>query len=147
MAELKQGKTQSKDKKRAAPGTKGTGDYFRVEIRPSQQFMSFRTQDVGDPGGLLRVTGRRSSGSWDTQAWLVSKTLAHAEGSTLIPDSQDAKNLFDELGSEPKHKKGDVFIAKDRPNIPDWAKPTAAQKQARTTNIKKAQASRNKDEH
>lgn len=142
MAELKQGKTKSRDKRRAAPGAKGTGDYFRVVVRPSQQFMSFRTQDVGDPGGLLRVTGRRSSGSWDTQAWLVSKTMAHTEGSTLIPDSPDAKNLFEELGSEPEHKKGDIFIAKDRLNIPEWAKPTAAQKRSQDENIKKAQSTR-----
>ena len=48
------------------------------------------------------------------------------------------------LGSEPKHVKGDVFKAKDRPNVPEREKPTTAQQKARSTNIKKAQAARNR---
>jgi hypothetical protein len=37
---------------------------------------------------------------------------------------------------------GDVFAAKDRPNILEREKPTAARQRARTENIKKAQAAR-----
>lgn len=40
------------------------------------------------------------------------------------------------------HVKGDVFEAKDRPNIPERKKPTAAQTKARLENIKKAQEAR-----
>ena len=54
----------------------------------------------------------------------------------------DARELFAKLGSEPRHVKGDVFEAKDRPNVPEREKPTAAQQRARSTNIKKAQAAR-----
>jgi hypothetical protein len=40
------------------------------------------------------------------------------------------------------HVVGDRFKAKDRPNVPERAKPTPAQKRARSRNIKKAQAAR-----
>jgi hypothetical protein len=39
-------------------------------------------------------------------------------------------------------KQGDVFEANPRPNIPEREKPTPAQRRARRTNIKKAQAAR-----
>lgn len=133
---------QPEGRSRAKPGTKGTGNYFRIVVRPKGQFKSFRNQDVGKPGGLQRVAGRRSSGSWDTQAWLISKDDAHIEDADLIADSQDAKNLLKTLGSKPVHKKGDVFSAKDRPNVPEKTKPTTAQKRAQSENIRKAQAAR-----
>lgn len=135
---------QPEGKGRAEPGTTGEGDYYRIVVRPKQQFTSFRTQDVGDPGGLQRVTGRRSSGSWATQAWLVSKDYAHVEGDTLVADSDEAKDLLESLGSQPVHEKGDIFTAKDRKNVPEKDKPTPAQRKAQQENIKKAQAARHK---
>ena len=128
--------------KRARPGTKGEGEFYRIELRPKSAFVTFRNQDVGKPGGLERIAGKRSSGSWATQAWLVSKDDAHLENDKLIPDSKDAKDLLKKLGSEPQHKKGDIFTAKDRRNVPEREKPTAAQRKARSENIKKAQAAR-----
>jgi hypothetical protein len=74
--------------------------------------------------------------------WLISKQDAHIEGDTLIPDTADAKNLIESLGSTPKHVKEDVFEAKDRPNVPESEKPTEAQQRARLENIKKAQQAR-----
>ncbi|HEX4774893.1 MAG TPA: hypothetical protein VH234_05230 [Candidatus Saccharimonadales bacterium] len=133
---------QPEGRKRAKPGTKGTGDYFRIVVRPKEQFTSFRNHDVGKPGGLQRVAGHRSSGSWSTQAWLISKDNAHIKNNQLIADSKDAKDLLSTLSSKPVHEKGDVFIAKDRRNVPEKEKPTPAQKRARATNIKKAQAAR-----
>lgn len=129
-------------KKRAGPGTKGTGEYFRIIVRPKGQFKSFRMQDVGEPGGLERLAGHRSSGSWATHAWLISKDKAHIEGDKLIADDKDAKNLLKSLGSTPVHTKGDIFKAKDRKNVAEKSKPTAAQKKAWAANIKKAQAAR-----
>ncbi len=99
----------------AKPGTKGRGDYYRIVVRPSEQFTIFRTQDVGQPGKLQRLAGKRRSGTWATQAWLVSKGAAHVEGNRLIADSKDAKDLLSKLGSEPVQEKGDVFAAKDQP--------------------------------
>ena len=133
---------RTEGKKRAKPGTKGEGVYYRIVLRAKEQFTTFRYQDVGEKGHIMRLAGQRSSGSWDTQAWLISKADAHMEGDTLIPDTDDAKKLIESLGSKPKHGKGDVFEAKDRPNIPESAKPTEAQKRARLANIMKAQEAR-----
>lgn len=135
---------QPEGRSRAKPGTKGGGSYFRIVVRPKQQFTTFRYQDVGKPGGLQRLSGKRSSGSWSTQAWLISKNMAHIDGDILVADAQDAKDLLSKLGSRPVHKKGDIFTAKDRRNVPEREKPTAAQKRAQSENIKKAQAARRK---
>jgi hypothetical protein len=144
MSSRQHSRSQPEGRARAKPGTRGGGNYYRVVVRDKAQFTSFRNQDVGKPGGLQRIAGHRSSGSWDTQAWLISKDDAHISGDSLIADSKDAKGLLEKLGSKPKHDKGDIFTAKDRPDVPETAKPTTAQKRARSTNIKKAQAARHK---
>ena len=133
---------EPKRRKRAKPGTKGEGEYFRINVRAKEEFTSFRYQDVGEKGHILRLAGRRSSGSWDTQVWLISKEDAHLEGDTLVADTEDARSLIESLGSKPKHVKEDVFEAKDRPNVPERKKPTDAQQKARLENIKKAQQTR-----
>ena len=133
---------QPEGRQRAKPGTKGEGDYFRIVVRPKDNFTTFRYHDVGEKGHILRLAGKRSSGSWDTQTWLISKNDAHLEGDTLVPDSDDARKLIDTLGSRPRHVKGDIFEAKDRMNVPESKKPTEAQQRARLENIKKAQQAR-----
>lgn len=97
---------------RAKSGVRGEGDYYRIILRPSKQFRVFRTQDVGKPG----LAGKRTGGSWVTQAWLVSKSGAHVEGRRLIADNKDVSDLIRRLGSEPMLEKGDIFTAKDRSN-------------------------------
>jgi hypothetical protein len=136
---------QPEGRKRAKPGTTGQGDFYRIELRPKSEFTSFRNQDVGDQGHLERVAGHRSSGSWATHAWLVSKQDAHVEGDELVADHPDVQQLLDTLSSAPKHIKADIFKAKDRRNVPESEKPTAAQKKARAENIKKAQSARHND--
>ncbi|MBI4137253.1 hypothetical protein HY469_04285 [Candidatus Roizmanbacteria bacterium] len=133
---------QPEGRGRAKPGTTGEGEYFRIVVRPKDQFMSFRYHDVGDKGHVQRLAGRRSSGSWATQAWLISKQDAHRDNGTLVPDSKDAKDLLDMLGSKPKHVKADIFEAKDRPNVPERKKPTIAMRRAQRENIQKAQEAR-----
>ncbi len=128
---------EGRDRKR--PGA-GRENFYRVEVRPKQEFDTFRTQDVGSKGHIERVAGKRSSGSWATVAWLIGKEDAHVSGRRLVADSSDAKQLLKKLGSDPVLRSGDRFDAKDRPNILERAKPTAAQKRARSANIKKAQA-------
>lgn len=135
---------QPEGRKRAKPGTKGEGEYFRIVLRPKEEFTTFRYHDVGEKGHIQRLAGKRSSGSWDTQAWLISKDDAHLEGDTLVADTEDARKLVETLGSKPKHVKGDVFEAKDRPNVPERKKPTEAQQKAWRENIKKAQQARHK---
>jgi hypothetical protein len=126
--------------KRAKPGSRGGGRFFHIEVRPSRQFVRFRVQDVGGPGGVERVAGQRVSGSWDTVKWLVEKTHAHVEDSCLVPDSAEAKELFASLGSAPRHVVGDRFSAEPRRDIPDSEKPTPAMRRAQLANIKKAQS-------
>jgi hypothetical protein len=142
MSHTEHARVQPQGRGRKKPGTTGGGEYYRIVVRPKEQFVTFRTQDVGDPGHIQRIAGQRQSGSWDTQTWLVSKKDAHAQDSTLVPDTADARDLFERLGSTPVHVKGDIFTTRDRPNIPEREKPTAAQQRARQENIKKAQAAR-----
>ena len=127
-------------RKRAKPGSHGGGRFFQIEVRPSAQFVAFRVQDVGAPGGVERVAGRRASGAWDTAKWLVEKTHAHMEDGRLVPDSREAEKLFASLGSAPVHVDGDRFRAIPRRDIPESEKPTPAMRRAQLANIKKAQA-------
>ena len=129
-------------RRRAKPGSTGVGNFYHIEVRPKTDFRSFRTQDVGRKGGIERVAGKRDGGSWDTQKWLIGKELAHVEGGRLIPDSEHARKVLEELGSKPMHDEGDRFKAKPRRNVPESEKPTSAQRRARQRNIRKAQAVR-----
>lgn len=133
-------KTTSSGRKK--PGSGGQGTYYHVEVRDRGDFETFRTQDVGDTGHLQRVGGKRASGSWATVKWLISKEDAHVENGKLVGDTKDAKDLIKKLGSQPAQVTGDRFKAKDRPNVPEKSKPTAAQTGARRQNIRKAQAVR-----
>jgi len=138
MSKSEHARAQPEGRGRKKPGTTGKGNYYRVDVRPKEEFTTFRTQDVGGPGHLQRVAGKRSSGSWATATWLISKDDAHVENSKLVGDTKDAKDLLKKLSSAPTHTTG------DRPNVPERAKPTPAQQQARRENIKKAQAARRK---
>lgn len=133
---------QPEGRGRAKPGATGRGEYYHIEIRPSSEFSTFRTQDVGDKGGIERVAGKRSNGSWDTQKWLISKNHAHVEDGHIVADTSDAKEVLRDLGSKPRHVAGDRFKASPRPDVPEREKPTAAQRRARRQNIGKAQAAR-----
>jgi hypothetical protein len=126
--------------RRAKPGARGTGDYFHIQVRPRTEFFSFRNQDVGGRGGVERIAGQRINGSWDTQKWLIGKTLAHRDGKQLVADSVAAEKVLAQLGSVPRHLGGDRFIAKPRRDIPEADKPTPAMRRAQLANIKKAQA-------
>ena len=141
MSSRQHAASQPEGRGRQRPGA-GGGKFYRVEVRPKSEFVTFRTQDVGRKGHIERVTGRRPSGSWATVTWLIGKEDAHVSGRKLVADSTDAKKLLKTLGAEPVRRSGDRFRAKDRPNVPERAKPTAAQKRARRANIRKAQASR-----
>ena len=132
---------QPQGRGRAKPGSTGEGKFYRVEVRPKGEFVTFRYHDVGKPGGMERLAGKRPSGSWDDQAWLIAKNMAHIEGETLVADDPDAKDVLEIIGPA-KHIKGDIFKGHPRKNVPEREKPTSAQRQAQQTNIQKAQAAR-----
>ena len=144
MSAREHARAQPEGRARKKPGSTGEGNYYHVEVRPKDEFTTFRTQDVGEEGHIQRVAGRRSSGSWGTAKWLISKQDAHVEGGRLVGDTKDAKDLLKELGSQPVHRSGDRFKAKDRPDVPERSKPTAAQTRARSQNIEKARAARHR---
>jgi hypothetical protein len=141
MSSRAHARSQPEGRRRAKPGA-GGGEFFHIEVRPKTEFKTFRTQDVGSKGGIERVAGKRASGSWSTQKWLIAKDQAHVERGKLIGDSADARKVLTLLGTTPVRIRADRFKAHDRPNVPERAKPTAAQRRARTRNIRKAQAAR-----
>jgi hypothetical protein len=88
------------------------------------------------------VAGRRPGGSWATVTWLIAKEDAHIQNGRLVGDTAEAKQVIAQLDSPPLHTSGDRFKASDRPNVPERSKPTAAQRRARSANIKRAQVAR-----
>jgi hypothetical protein len=144
MTSKARSRSQPEGRERKKPGSGGQGKYYHVEVREGGDFETFRTQDVGDPGHLQRVSGKRASGSWATVKWLIGKEDAHVEDGKLVGDTKDAKDLIKKLRSRPVQIRGDRFESKPRRNVPERTKPTTAQTSARRQNIKKAQAAREK---
>lgn len=144
MSSRQRALAQPQGRARKKPGTTGAGKFYRITVRPKSEFVSFRNHDVGKKGHLQRVAGRRKSGSWATQVWLIAKTDAQIKNGTLVGKTKDAKSLLLKLRTKPKRVRGDVFEAKSRKNVPEKSKPTRAMKKAQKKNIKKAQAARRK---
>lgn len=143
MTKRQRALAQPQGRARKLPGTTGAGKFYRIEIRPKGQFTSFRTQDVGKKGGLERIAGRRSSGSWATATWLVAKSHAHVtNGKLIIDNKKERESLMKAIRGPVTHVKGDVFRAHPGKNIPEKSKPTPAMKRAQSKNIRKAQAAR-----
>lgn len=129
---------QSGSSRRRSPGSSGRGEYYHIELRPDEDFATFRTQDVGDPGHIQRVAGKREGGSWATVKWLIGKGDAHVEDGTLVGDTKDAKDLLKKLRSKPVHKGGDRFTAKPR------SRTAGGQKKGGSKSSRKTQTSRSR---
>ncbi len=134
---------QPQGRGRKKPGSTGKGRFYRIMVRPKVSFVTFRVQDVGRRGGLERLAGRRSSGSWDTVSWLVSKDAARVlpNGQLKITGAKE-KTALKHIRGPIMHVKGDIFRAHPARNVPESEKPTLAMRRAYRTNIKKAQAAR-----
>lgn len=115
---------------RAELGTKGSGRYIRIIVRPKWKFVDFRYHDVGEPGHIQRLAGMRKNGRWATHVWLIEKTDVRVEKGKIIPKSEDVRNLLSTLATAPVQIKGDLFKAKDRKNVPERLKPTEAMMRA-----------------
>lgn len=128
-------------KRRAPPGSRGRGRFYRIEMRPKKNFVMFRNQDVGRSGNLERLAGKRENGKWDTVSWLVEKDVAHVDrNGELVIDDPKTRTALKQIRGKIVHKKGDVFEAKPRKNVPEKSKPTTAQRRA----LKKARQARRK---
>jgi len=72
--------------------------------------------------------------------WLIGKEDARVQDGMPVANTQDARNVIEQLGSEPIHLGGDRFKARPSGNVPEDEKSSAAQKRSRSKNIRKAQA-------
>lgn len=122
---------QPEGRARRRPGTGGKGCYYRIEVRPTARFVSYRMHDVGRGGHTQRLAGKRTSGSWDTKSWLILKSDAHVKGRRLFIDNPLTKTALKGIRGPIQHYKDDIFHAKPRRNIPEASKPTPAQRRAR----------------
>ena len=89
MSSRAHARAQPEGRGRAKPGSTGEGAYYHIEVRPKGQFAMFRTHDVGKKGGIQRVAGKRRTGSWDDQTWLISKQ--HAQTAPRIDTREDGR--------------------------------------------------------
>lgn len=121
---------QPQGRGRKKPGSTGKGKFYRIIVRPKGDFTSFRIQDVGEKGGLERLAGHRSSGSWDTVSWLIEKKDAHVKNGHLMITGAKAKSVLKSISGHIYHVKGDVFRAHPEKNVPESAKPTPAMRRA-----------------
>lgn len=128
--------------RRAKPGTTGKGEFYRIIVRDKSDFTTFRVQDVGQRGGLERLAGRRTSGSWGTVSWLVSKEDAKVKNGHLMITDPKARSVLKSLRGHIYHVKGDIFRAHPKKNVAESAKPTLAMRRAQKRNIRKAQLAR-----
>ena len=133
---------QPQGRGRKKPGSTGKGKFYRIMVRPKSEFVTFRVQDVGAKGGLERLAGKRTSGSWDTVSWLISKEDAKVKDGHLMITDPNARSVLKSLSGHIYHVKGDIFKAHPRKNVPEAAKPTPAMRRARKANITKAQKAR-----
>ena len=92
---------------------------------------------MGEKGGLERLAGRRSSGSWDTVSCLISKEDAKVVKGRLVITDTKARSVLKSLSGRIVHLKGDIFKAHPVKNVPEAAKPTPAMRRAQKANIKK----------
>ncbi len=138
MSRREHAAAQPEGRVRAKPGTKGEGNYYRIVVRPKGEFVTFRYHEVGRPGHIQRLAGKRASGSWADQAWLISKEDAHIARGRLVADSPGARGVLDVIGPA-KKVRGDIFEGHPRRKVPEKEKPTPAQRRARMANIRKAQ--------
>ena len=134
---------QPEGRGRKKPGTTGKGKFYRIQVRPKSEFVTFRVQDVGERGGLERLAGKRKSGSWDTVSWLVSKDDAHVDKHGHLKVTGKAKTVLKQFKGRITHVKGDIFQAHEK-NVREADKPTPAMRRAQRENIKKAQRARRK---
>jgi hypothetical protein len=142
MSRSAHSRAQPEGRRRQKPGSTGKGNFYRIMVRPKSEFVTFRVQDVGRKGGLERLAGKRSSGSWDTVSWLISKDAARVVRGRLVITDTKARSALKQIRGHIVHVKGDIFKAHPARNVPESEKPTAAMRRAWRKNIKKAQAAR-----
>ena len=104
-----------------------------------------RKNNSGNKNGSRTKSGsrRKSPGEGGQGAYYHIEVRSGDDFATFrtqdVGDTQEAKDLLRKLRTKPVHREGDVFESQPRRNVPERSKPTAAQRKARSQNIKKAQ--------
>lgn len=122
--------------KKATPAKRA--GFYQVEVRPESQFTELRTYDVGE--STQRVAGKKRSGSWATQKWMISKSAAHVENGMLIADKPKVRQILTRLPGRVVQRSRST----GRPQVivPKRLSITPAQRRARQQNMRKAQRAR-----
>ncbi len=92
------------------------GKFYRIFVRPKEQFDSFRVRELDEKGHLECLLGKRSGSSrFHPVAWLVLKQDAHvAHNGRLIIDHPRTRSVLKQLEVPIIHYEGDFFSAKPK---------------------------------
>lgn len=80
------------------------GKVYRLKLGPSSRSHSAHISKAGRAGAA--GSGRRSSGSWDTQKWLIGKKLAHVVKEKLIADFRKESSPASEQKTKRRRRRG-----------------------------------------
>jgi hypothetical protein len=71
-------------------------DYYRIKVRPKNQFSTFRIEHLTE-NDSIQITGRLADGSWGTQQWLINKGDVRLEKGKLVADDERIQNAIDHM--------------------------------------------------
>jgi hypothetical protein len=69
-------------------------DYYRIKVRPKNQFSTFRIEHLTE-NDSIQITGRLADGSWGTQQWLINKGDVRLENGRLVADDDRIQDAID----------------------------------------------------
>lgn len=92
------------------------GKYYRIEVRPREEFDLFRVRDMDKKGHLECLLGKREKGSrFCPVAWLVLKEDAHlSHNGRLVIDRPETRSVLKQITTPIVHDEGDFFHAKPK---------------------------------
>jgi hypothetical protein len=71
-------------------------DYYRIKVRPKNQFSTFRIEHLTE-NDSIQITGRLADGSWGTQQWLINKGDVRLEDGRLVADDDRIQDAIDHM--------------------------------------------------
>jgi|GEM_PF-4803962 len=71
-------------------------DYYRIKVRPKNQFSTFRIEHLTE-NDSIEITGKLADGSWGTQQWLINKGDVRIENGRLVADDDRIQDAIDHM--------------------------------------------------
>ncbi len=71
-------------------------DYYRIKVRPKNQFSTFRIEHLTE-NDSIQITGKLADGSWGTQQWLINKGDVRLENGILVADDDRIQDAIDHM--------------------------------------------------